>query len=146
MHRERPDWFEDHFAISALGRDFDVDAFLAESTLTFDQIWRRADLLSEFAFDQGFVSGVSKVLGDGFETAFYDQQRIAGQFIAEHFDALKHLGKFDGVEMFTLTVHTVVDQPAAAVVLDWFPSLLGPALELGLRLAFYVDLPRETRC
>jgi hypothetical protein len=43
-------WCENRFSVFAHGRDFDVDAFLADSTLTFDEVWRRADSLARKHF------------------------------------------------------------------------------------------------
>lgn len=145
MRREKPARFQNYFAISAEGRDFDVDAYLAETTLTFDEVWRRADRLAEYAFPpDSFTSGITKVLGDGFETPFCDQQEIAERFIEERLDALRRLGELPGVETFSLTVQTDVPPPAIGVTVDWHPPLLRLALEVGLCLRLHIDVPWET--
>jgi hypothetical protein len=84
-----------HFELFALGEDFDVDAYLRATPLSFDSVWRRQE--------GGLpTSGVGMLLGNGAEIPLMDQQRLAIQFLASNRDALRELARFHGITSFTL--------------------------------------------
>jgi hypothetical protein len=88
-----PDRFSERFHIFAHGETFDVDAFLATSTIHPDYVWRRAPRET---------SGIEIFLGDGREIRLVDQEDIAISYLKTHRDELRALAQFPGVDTFIL--------------------------------------------
>lgn len=136
-----------YFTIFAHGVDFDVDAYLKITPLTFDRVWHRGDLRGcpEFIQDQHPTSGLEIVLGPGQELSTHEQMQIAVEFLEQHEDTLKHLGEFPGVKAFMLGIH---------VQIPWTPNLVGfcqspsnrlmyHALCTGVTPTFYILFERQ---
>src|SRR4051812_47588628 len=86
------------FRLFAHGVEFDPDAYLATAPLKFDGVWRRG----ESGHDHPKSSGVFKVLGDGRTVPFFDQERIAIEYLSANREALKVLAHYPGVTTFIL--------------------------------------------
>lgn len=85
--------------LRAIGTDFDVDAFLADSTLDGATAFRRGESREPGAADESTraASGFNvEVAGAGDELE--GQVRAARRFLRLHEDELRRLGSFEGVE------------------------------------------------
>ena len=135
-----------HFTLFAHGDDFDVDAYLRTTKLTFDKVWRRGDLrgCSDFIQDKHPTSGVEKALGCGWEIPIYEQDQIATDFLEANEEALKHLAQFPGVDTFILGLHRRVDLTSSVCgfCMSASPRLMYVSLRIGIDLTFYVRLER----
>ena len=91
------------FRLFAHGEEFDVDAFLASTTLRPDRVWRRGDrrdaLLPASLHP---TSGVVFELGDDKTIPFNEQERVALAYIEAHRDGLRELARLPGVDTFIL--------------------------------------------
>ena len=97
MNRDNQVWpkkFSERFHIFALGETFDVDAFLAQSSLSPDFVWRRTG--------NGPTNGLEILLGDADQTTLREQEAIAVKYLTEHRDELRALASFPGVEAVNL--------------------------------------------
>ena len=72
-----PERFQERLHIIAHGEKFDVDVFLANSTLRPDFVWRR---------EAPLTSGVELFLGDGRQIRLPDQEEIALAYLKAHPD------------------------------------------------------------
>jgi hypothetical protein len=88
-----PDRFYERFHIIAHGDKFDVDAFMATSSLRPDYVWRRGP---------SGTSGIELFLGDGRQTGLIDQEDAAVTYLNTHKEELKALACFPGVNTFIL--------------------------------------------
>ena len=84
-----PDRFSERFHIFALGETFDVDAFLAQSSLRPDFIWQR--------MGNGPTNGLEILLGDADKTTVLHQEEIAVNYLRENRDELRVRASFPGV-------------------------------------------------
>lgn len=80
-----PERFQERLHIIAHGEKFDVDAFLASSTLRPHFVWRS---------EAPLTSGVEFLLGDGRQIRLPDQEEIAVAYLKAHRDELRALGQF----------------------------------------------------
>jgi hypothetical protein len=137
--------FQNQFQLTAHGHTFDVDAFLATSTLRPDYTWRRGDpLLYSCGESKYETSGVVLMLGDGRAVPFLDQERIAIGYLESHRDELRALANFPGVEWFILGLqyHIEIDPGTLGFCMGPSARLMWHALDIGVRPTYYVSLER----
>jgi hypothetical protein len=135
-----------HFTLFAHGEAFDVDAFLATTTLSPDFVWRRGDQRRYACVESRHpTSGVEIVLGDGLSVPYWKQEEIAISYLKEHRDPLLALAQFPGAEVFILGIQYVVETDPATVGFCVEPSapLVLHARDIGARLNYYVTLDRR---
>lgn len=127
-----PDRFSERFHIFALGESFDVDAFLAQSALRPDFVWRR--------MGNGPTNGIELVLGECESIELSRQQKVAVDYLWEHREELRSLAQFPGVEAVNLGL--VYRLPPNATGCCWTPSraLMAHALDTGVSLNLYVTI------
>src|SRR4051812_2957824 len=94
------------FCLFAHGREFDVDAFLAGTSLRPDYVWRRGDQ-KRYACGESRhpTSGVEVVLGDGEKLSLPEQEKIAIEYLSANREALRALAGWPGVTTFVLGLH-----------------------------------------
>jgi len=133
-----------HFALFAHGASFDVDEYLATTTLRFDRVWRRGDKRPYVCVDSRYSSsGVEKVLGDGPTTPIHEQQQIAARFLAEHRDPLVKLANYRGVDTFVIGLHYEIEaEGIMGFCMGVTEQLMKQALDLRITPNFYVVLNR----
>ncbi len=135
------------YQLFAHGDGFDVDAYLAISTLRLDYVWRRGDPL-RYSCDiesKSPTSGVEIVLGDGQTVPFLNQEGIAIDYIKAHRDELRELANFPGVETFILGLqyHIESDESLIAFCMGPSPLLMWHCLDVGVSPTYYVTLARH---
>src|SRR5262245_24986143 len=81
------------FHVIAHGEEFDVDAFLATTTLRPSFVWR-GDLRSACFESRHETSGIELSLGDGLSIPLCEQEKIAIAYLQEHRVELVALGEF----------------------------------------------------
>ena len=125
------DGFSERFHLFAHGEAFDIDAFLATTTLHPDHVWRRV---------RPQTSGVEFVLGEGPAVPFQKQEDIAISFIKAHRDELRALAQFPGVDTFILGFRYVCKRNDSSLGFCIGPSsrLMWHALDIGFRPNYYV--------
>ena len=135
---EWPERFEERLHIFAHGEALDVDAFLANSTLRPDFVWRRKAPLT---------SGVEFVLGDGRATSLREQENIAITYLKAHRDELRSIGAFRGVDTFILGLVYIakLEEGVTGVALDWPPELMTSALNVGITPIHYIKYDRPSK-
>jgi len=135
---EWPDRFEERLHIFAHGETLNVDAFLRDSTLRPDFVWRRKAPLT---------SGVEFVLGDGRAISLRDQENIAITYLKAHSDELRSIATFRGVDTFILGLVYIAkfDEGVTGVALDWPPELMKSALDAGITPIHYVKYDRPSK-
>ena len=85
--------------LRAMGRTFDVDAFVRESTLVTDSIYHRGELrLAGATGPRHSASGLGIQISDADFDDLAGQIQGALEFLNEHEDELRHLTGFVGVE------------------------------------------------
>jgi len=135
---EWPERFEERLHIFAHGETLDVDAFLADSTLRPDFVWRRKAPLT---------SGVEFVLGDGRAISLCDQENIAITYLKAHRDELRSIATFRGVDAFILGLVYIakLEDGVTGVALDWPPELMKSALDAAITPIHYIkyDCPSK---
>jgi hypothetical protein len=124
-----------HFELFALGDDFDVNTYLASTSLAFDNVWHRRESSRP-------TSGVGKRLGDGALVPLDEQQRIAVEYLSTNRDALCELGKFPGVTTFVLGLqyNIEVGEGLRGFCVGPSPTLMWHALDVGIHPIFYIAL------
>jgi len=127
-----PDRFEERLHIFALGESFDVDAFLAESVLRPEFVWRR--------MGNGPTNGLEILLSDLQAIPLPKQEEIAVAFLVSYRDELQALAKYPGVEALNLGL--VCRLPLSATGCAPGPSakLMFHALDAGVSPLYYVTL------
>jgi len=135
---EWPERFEERLHILVHGEAFDVDAFLANSTLRPDFVWRRKAPVT---------SGVEFFLGDGRAIRLRDQENIAIAYLRAHRDELRAVAASPGVDAFILgLVHIAkLEEGVTGVALDWPPELMQSALDVGITPIHYVTYDRPSK-
>ena len=94
-----------NFTLFAHGDEFDVDAFLASTTLRPDYVWWRGDQRRYACVESKHpTSGIEFVLGDGRTLPLSEQERIAIAYLKEHRDQLRALAQFPGAACFILGI------------------------------------------
>jgi hypothetical protein len=132
---EWPERFEERLHIFAHGETLDVDAFLANSTLRPDFVWRRKAPLT---------SGVEFLLGDGRAMGLREQENIAITYLRAHRDELRSIAAFRGVDAFVLGLVYIakLEEGVTGVALDWPPELMKSALDTGITPIHYIKYDR----
>jgi hypothetical protein len=135
---EWPERFEERLHILAHGETFDVDAFLANSTLRPDFVWQRKAPVT---------SGVEFFLGDGRATKLRDQENIAITYLRAHRDELRAIAAFPGVDAFILGLVYIakLNEADTGVALDWPPELMQSALDVGVTPVHYITYDRPSK-
>jgi hypothetical protein len=125
------------FGLFAHGEAFDADAYLAETKLRIDYVWRRGD--------QRRYSCVEIALGDGRAVPYFEQGEIAIDYLKSHRDELRALAKFPGVETFILGLqyHVQIGESTIGFSIGPSPLLMWHALDIGVRPTYYVSLDRR---
>jgi len=134
-----------HFSIFAHGDSFNVDEFLARSTLRPDYVWRRGDQRRYACVESKHeTSGVEFVLGNGWEVPFQEQEDIAVAYLKEHRDELRMLSEFPGVETFILGLQYICQLHDGLLGVCAGPSsqLMWHALDVRVHPNYYVDFQR----
>ena len=88
--------------IKARGEHFDVDAFLNGCTLPVCSVYRRGQPIFRRAGPVHMSSGVHVVASDADFDQFARQEAEATGFLRNHFEQLRRLRTFPGVESVTL--------------------------------------------
>jgi hypothetical protein len=133
------------FKLIASGEAFDVDAFVASTTLRPDDVWRRGDQRRYSCVESRHTtSGVEFVLGDGLSVPFLKQEGIAVAYLKAHRDELRALARFPGVESFTLGLQCrmALESNVIAFGLDMSANLMWNCLDVGCEASYYVTLDR----
>jgi hypothetical protein len=135
---EWPERFSERFHIIAHGERFDVDSFLAKSTLRPDFVWRR---------EAPITSGVEFFLGDGRAIRLPDQVDMAITYLRAHRDELRAIAEFPGVDAFILGLVYIakLDAGVSGVALDWPRELMVLAVDIGVRPIHYVTYGRPSK-
>ncbi|HSY89940.1 MAG TPA: DUF4279 domain-containing protein [Candidatus Binatus sp.] len=133
-----PERFEERLHIFAHGERFDVDAFLANSSLRPDFVWRR---------EAPATSGVEFFLGDGRAIKLRDQEDIAIAYLKAHRDELRAIAEFRGVDTFILGLVYIAELVGSVtgVSLHWPRDLMLPALDIGITPAHYITYDRPAQ-
>jgi len=134
------------FTIYALGEDFDVDAYVAQSSLRFERVWHRGDQLPTTCITAGYKSnGCSHELGDGFELPIWEQEAIADEFLRENGEGLRELRATLGVTALNLgLLYPVVrDEGLVGFCMGPSLSLMWAAVSAHVELTYYVELLPE---
>lgn len=133
------------FRLFAHGEAFDVDAFLASTTLQPDYVWRRGDQLRYACVESRHpTSGVEFVLGDGLTVPFLKQEGIAVAYLKAHRDELQALARFSGVGTFILGLQyrTAFESNVIGFPLGPSAQLMWHCLDVGCVPTYYVTLDR----
>ena len=135
------------FILFAHGEDFDADAFLKATSLTFEKVWRRGeakhpgwDVLHE-------TSGVEKVLGDGRLIHLPEQERIACEFLRANRDSLRDLASWPGAKhrVLGLQRHVELNPGIGGFCMGPPSSLMAAALDVGFSPTYYVTIDYTDR-
>ena len=79
------------FAFYAYGPEFDVDEYVATSTIVFDVVYHVGEPCSAMNPKPNIYSGVTKYLGEPNLLDIFQQDKIAQVFLRDNFAALKKL-------------------------------------------------------
>jgi hypothetical protein len=137
---------DNNFRIYALGDNFDVDAFVASSSLTPSFVWRVGEPKGKNKRGSPYpTSGIVFELGAGADVPFLEQDEIAIEFIKQHRDGLKALSEFPNVTHFTLGLQytRLVQGNVIGFTMGVSPWLMWHLLDIGCRLTHYVHLERD---
>jgi len=118
-----PERFSEQLHIFAHGETFDVDAFLAASTLHPHYVWRR---------QRPLTSGIELMLGDGRRMRPAEQEQLAAAFLKAHQQELIKLRGFAGVETLILGLVYICPVEATGIAVSPSPQLIRQADELGI--------------
>lgn len=121
--------FSERFHIFALGETFDVDAFLAQSSLRPDFVWRQ--------MGNGPTNGLEVLLGDADKITLRQQEEIAVSYLREHRDELRVLASFPGVEALNLGLIYRVAPNHLGFCLGPSRALMISALDSGVSPNYY---------
>jgi len=138
MDQEDQGWpakFSERFHIFALGETFDVDAFLAQSSLHPDFVWRR--------MGNGPTNGLEILLGDADKATLREQETIAINYLTKHRDELRALASFPGVEALNLGLVYRVGPNQLGFCLGPSRALMISALDSGVRPNYYGTILRQ---
>jgi hypothetical protein len=127
-----PERFEQRLHIFALGEYFDVDAFLTQSPLRPDFVWRK--------MGNGPTNGLEFLLSDGTTIKLSEQEKIAIDYMKEHREDLRFLASFSGVEALNLGLVFQVNQDVLGVCLGPSRALMFHALDTGVSPNYYVTM------
>ena len=127
-----PDRFEQRLHIFALGESFDVDAFLEQSKLKPDYVWRR--------YGNGPTNGLELLLCDDETIPLPRQEKIAVDYLAANRDELRALSQFPGVEAVNLGFVYFCQPKAVGFCVGPSPKLMWHALDTGVNPLYYGTL------
>jgi hypothetical protein len=127
-----PDSFSQRFHIFALGEAFDVDAFLAGSTLRPDFVWRR--------MGNGPSNGLELLLGNAHAVSLRNQEELAVAYLKANRDELRALAAFPGVEALNLGLAYRLPLNATGCCPGPPAELMFHALDTGVSPRYYVTL------
>jgi hypothetical protein len=129
------------YQLFAHGVDFDLDVYLASTSLRFDGIWRKG----EYGRNHPKSNGVYKTLWDGRDVPIFEQERIAIEYLSENRVALKDLAQYPQVTTFILGLHYLIKSDDNSVGFCLSPSalLMWNCLDIGISLTYYVAQERE---
>lgn len=133
------------FRLFAHGEAFDVDAFLASTTLRPDSVWRRGDQRQYTCVTSLHpTSGAEFVLGDGLTVPLLEQEGIAVAFLKAHRDELRALARLPGVDTFILGLQyrKAVESNVTGFCLGPSAQLMWHCLDVGCEPTYYVILDR----
>lgn len=130
------------FQLIASGNFFDVDGFLATTTLGYQRVFRRRDNNVQFS------SGFTRVIGNAAELTFDQQVHLAVRFIEEHKSELKRLMTWPGVTKVEVILSPALELARNIVCTQCYsvpPSLVQACASLGLSvgIAVRVKWPNE---
>ena len=123
-----PDRFDERFHIIAHGDKFDVDAFIATSSLRPNYVWRRGPSGS---------SGIELFLGDGRQIGLFEQEEIAVTYLNAHKEELKALARFPGVATFILGLVWICAPEQFLFAVGPSAELMQLALDIGIFPLYY---------
>lgn len=126
-----PEPFSERFHIFAVGKDFDVDAFLARSMLDPDYIWR--------PHGGRHSSGLEVLLGRQ-RLPVIQQEEIAINYLKAKRDELRSLARFPGVEAVNLGLPYYIPLHASGYCLGPPAELTYRALEAEVTPLYYCTL------
>jgi hypothetical protein len=132
---------DNYFKVFALGENFDVDAFVAASSLVPTTVWRRGEPKGGRGSPYP-SSGVVYDIGDGNSVPFLQQEDIAIEFLQKHRDELKALSQFPGVTHLTLGLHYTkrAERNLVGFSLSASQLLMWHLLDIGCHLTNYIWL------
>ena len=132
---------DNYFKIFALGEEFDVDAFLASSSMVPSYYWRRGEPKGGRGSPYP-SSGVTYEIADGKSVPFLQQEDLAISFLKAHREELKALGQFPGITHFTLGLEysKAAQRNLVGFAIGTSPQLMWHLLDIGLCLTNYVWL------
>jgi hypothetical protein len=133
------------FRLFAHGEEFDVDAFLASTSLRPDYVWRRGDQRRYACVESSHpTSGVEFVLGDGLTTPLPEQEASAIAYLEAHRDDLRALASSPGVDTFILGLQyrTALKSNVIGFALGLSAQLMSHCLDVGCEPVHYVTLDR----
>jgi hypothetical protein len=130
--------------LRAIGRAFDVDAFLAESPIVAEAVFHRGEprIPGEPEGEKRAASGFNARIGESDLDDLDGQVQEATHFLVEHEDELRRLGSFEGVEEVCLDFG--LRRLSVAAQSDVFPADLlwrAGALDLDLVVTHYATAP-----
>ena len=137
---------DNSFSFFALGEEFDVDAFLASSSMVPSRIWRRGEPKRYSCIGSPYPnSGLTYEVADGHSVPFLQQEGLAISFLKAYRDELKALGQFPGVSRFTLGLHysTEARRNLVGFSIGASPLLMWHLLDVGCSLTNYVWLQHD---
>lgn len=139
------------FRIFAHGEAFDVDAFLATTTLRPEYVWHRGDQRRYACVESKHpTSGVEFIPGDGRVVPFLEQEQIAITYIQAHRDELQALAGYPGVQTFILGLQYIceLDESLIGFCIGASHRLMRHALDVGVEPNYYVGLnrPNDSEC
>ena len=129
------------FRVFAHGQSFNPDEYLKTAPIEFDGVWHKG----EEGRDHPKSSGVYKVLGDGQKLTILQQQEIATKFLKDNRDALRALAQHPEITTFVLGLQYHIELDESIIGFCMSPSnlLMNHALDIGIRITFYVTLDRK---
>ncbi len=125
-----PDDFGKRFGLFALGEHFNVDAYIAKSSLLPSFVWRQVG--------NGTTSGIDFLLGDAGSLNVLEQEVSAVKFLNQHRDELIALAEFPGVEALNLSLIYPANISVAGFSLGPSNALMAAALNARVSPRYYV--------
>lgn len=133
------------FRLFAHGETFDVDALLTTTKLKPDYVWRRGDQRRRACIESRHeTSGIEFVLGDGLNTPFLEQERIAIAYLETNRDDLRSIADTPGADTFILGLQywTEFRDNVIGFSVGPSPKLMWWCLAIGVRPVYYAYIRR----
>lgn len=133
------------FHILAHGEEFDVNAFLATTTLRPDLVWRRGDQRSACSKSRHSTSGFQLSLGDGLSVSLWDQEKMALAYLQDNQEELRSLRLCPGLKFLILSLNYFfkLDPSTVGFWVDPSRPLMRHCLDIGVHLTYHVRLDRR---